>query len=309
MTSRPSSSQVRGLFPVLAAALVAAAAGCVATVRAATSDPKAAGSSLYERIAAGPLVVRARCRLVGKRASIDVVEVFKGACSGATLQVSFRSDNYNRAPGSPRVEFQQGQESVLVLERERDDRDRLRAEDRWSLVGGWRGKIDVPLEGAPALLEATHRLAAIQALKDQQDVWSAQKDLIRERNPILVASGFDEVLKFRLGDETLVAPLLGHLDGPRPEFRLQAVRVLGQMFDRARRTGKELPSADLLTNETLARASGDESADVRAEAVRALRGLRRKELIDPLSRIASNDPSQMVRYEAQLGVLELRDGS
>src|SRR6185436_19655895 len=98
-------------------------------------------------------------------------------------------------------------------------------------------------------------------------------------------------------------------DGPRPEFRIQACKVLGQMFGKGRRTGKDIPSGDLLTNEALARASGDESPDVRAEAVRALRELRSKDLLDPLARIASNDPSQDVRYEAQLGVMELRGGS
>lgn len=309
MTDRFGRKRAHALVAALAACAVAASTWIVSSTAAAKTEPKADAASLYERIASGALVVRARCRFPGKRAAIDVLEILKGTCGATSLQVAYRSDNYNRAPGTPKVEFQEGQESILVLERERDDRNRLRAEDRWELVGGWRGKIDLPPEGGPALVEAAQRLASIQTLKNQMEVWDAQRELLRERNPILVSAGFEEVLKFRLGDETLVTPLLGHLDGPRPEFRVLACRVLGQMFDRSRRTGKEIPSADLLTSETLARASGDESSEVRAEAVRALRELKRKELLDPLARIASNDPSQMVRYEAQLGVLELRGGS
>jgi hypothetical protein len=312
MTDPLVKSRFRAAAPGLTALAVLAGtwAGAVCPeAMAATEVFKSAAPTLYERIAAGSLVVRTRCRLTGKRATVDVLETMKGSYTAGSLQVAYRTDNFNRTPGSPKIEFQEGQESILVLERERDDRDRLRAEDRWELVGGWRGKIDLPPEGGPALVQAAQRLASIQAIKNQMDVWAAQRDLLREVNPILVTAGFEQVLKFRLGDETLVAPLLTHLDGPRPEFRIQACRVLGQMFSKGRRTGKEIPSADLLTSEALARATGDESPDVRTEAIRALRELRRKELLDPLARIASNDPSQTVRLEAQLGIMELRGGS
>ena len=312
MTDRGSHLRPNiALAALTACVLLLPGAGGPATPasQAATDEPKTGGPTLYERIASGALVVRARCRLTGKRATVEVLEVLKGSCPLTTIQVAYRSDNLNRAAGSPKIEFEEGQESILVLERERDDRQQLRAEDRWELVGGWRGKIDMPSEGAPALVQAAQRLAAIQGLKNQLEVWDAQKSLLREPNPILVATGFEEILKFRLGDETLVTSLLTHLDGPRPDFRVQACRVLAQMFGRLRRTGKEIPSADLLTTETLARASGDESPEVRAEAVRALRELRRKELLDPLARIATSDPNQIVRYEAQLGVMELKGGS
>ena len=305
---RPMRAPVAGLAALTILAGTALGPGSPRAV-AATEEIKPVVPTLYERIAAGSLVVRARCRLTGKRATVDVLETLKGSCPTTTLQIAFRSENFNRTPGSPKIDFQEGQESILVLERERDDRDQLRAEDRWELVGGWRGKIDLPPEGGPALVQAAQRLAAIQAIKNQLEVWSAQRDLLREANPILVTAGFEEILKFHLGDETLVTPLLAHLDGPRPEFRIQACKVLAQMFGKGRRTGKEIPSADLLTSEALARASGDESPEVRTEAVRALRELKRKELLDPLARIASNDPSQMVRFEAMLGVMELRGGS
>ena len=303
---RPHASVMA--FAALGLLVAAAGAGFTAAL-AATEELKAVPPTLYERIASGSLVIRGRVRVSGKRATVDVLEIMKGSYAASTLQVAYRSDNFNRAPGSPKIEFPEGQESILVLDRERDDRDRLRAEDRWELVGGWRGKIDLPPEGGPALVQAAQKLAWIQAMRNQMDVWNAQRDLLREVNPILVTAGFEEILKFHLGDESLVSSLLTHLDGPRPEFRIQACRVLGQMFGKGRRTGKELPSADLLTSEALARATGDESPDVRAEAIRALRELRSKDLLDPLARIASSDPSQMVRLEAQLGVMELRGGS
>lgn len=262
--------------------------------------------NLYERIASGPLVVHGRFVLAGRRASIDVLEVLKGAYAAPRLQVSFRSDNFNRTPGSPKISFQTGDDSILVLEPEKDDEDRLKAPDRFVLAGGSRGKIDVPAEGGPALLEAARRIAAIQKIRDQADVWEAEKNLIRDSNPYLVSVGFDEILKFRLGDESLVTPLIDHLGGPRPEYRNQALRVLGQIFAKQRRTSRTLPSADLLAQECLARATGDELAETRAEAVRALRELQRPELIDPLKRLASTDPSQIVRYEAECALNELK---
>jgi hypothetical protein len=122
-------------------------------VRAASEEFKNPVPTFYERIAAGSLVVRSRVLTIGKRATVQVVEVLKGAYKGDTLQVAFRGGELQPHPGSPKIDFQDGQDSILVLERERDDRDRLREEDRWELVGGWRGKIDLPAEGAPALVQ------------------------------------------------------------------------------------------------------------------------------------------------------------
>ena len=188
-----------------------------------------------------------------------------------------------------------------------DSSERPIGGDRFQLTGGIRGKIDLPPEGSEALLGAARRLSAIQKLTDQEEVWEAQKALLGETNPWLVRVGFEEVLKFRLGDEALVMPLLAHLDGPRPEFRRLAIQVIGQMFERQRRSGSAIPSSDLLVKETLARARGDEVAEVRAEAVRTLRRLQRPELAETLREIAAKDPSQLVRYEAQVALKELAE--
>jgi hypothetical protein len=265
----------------------------------------AAENTLYERIASGPLVVHGRCQAVGQRASVVVLEVLKGAYSGSSLQVAFRAQNTDRAPGAPKIEFVLGGESLLVLETEKDSRGRDRGSDRFILSGGYQGKIDVPLEGGPALVAAARRIGAIQSMRDQMEIWQAQKDLLGEVNPWLVAAGFDEVLKFRLGDETLVVVLLGHLDGPRPEFRRQALAVIEQIFEREVRTGTEIPSNDLLIRETLLRASGDEFPDIRARAVRTLRKARRSDLLATFQQLASSDPSQDVRYEAAVALKEL----
>ena len=58
--------------------------------------------------------------------------------------------------------------------------------------------------------------------------------------------------------------------------------------------------------EVLARANGDDSAETRAEAVRSLRELHRAELSESLGALARNDPSQVVRYEAQVALLDLK---
>lgn len=286
----------RGVRPLLAGLLMSVCAGSV----------NAEEPTLYERLALGPLVVLGRCQLAGRRASIDVRELFKGSYSEPRLLVSYRADNYNRAPGSAKIEFVPGVESVLILTPETDEDGRTKASNRFTLGGGARGKIELPAEGAAALIEAVRRIAVIQTLEDQSAVWDAQRALLEETNPLLVRAGFEEVLKFRLGEESLVPVLLGHLSGPRPEFRSLALKVIGQMFAAWRRRELVPPSGDLLVREALSHANTDDTTEVRAEAVRTLRETRRSDLQEAYSGLASRDPSQTVRYEAEIALLELR---
>ena len=107
---------------------------------------RAAEPTLYERIALGPLIVHGACGSIERRAQIDVKEVLKGAYPGSQLWVSYKTENFNRSPGSPRIEFQKDEESILVLEPERDGKRRIKAPDRFVLVSGPQGKIDLPAE-------------------------------------------------------------------------------------------------------------------------------------------------------------------
>jgi hypothetical protein len=270
----------------------------------AASAAHAETPTLYQRIASGSLVVHGRCFAVGKRASILVLENLKGKYATNTLQVAYRSDNYNRQPGVEKIVFVLGAESILVLNPELSDDGVPKGPDRF-LAGGSRGKIDLPAEGGPAVLQAAERLTSIMALGDQTSVWTAQRELIRETNPILVGAGFEEILKFRLGDESIAMPLVTHIEGPRPEFQRSALKVLAQMFEKQKRTGQSVASSDLLLQEAITRASGDESPETRVEAVKALRALGRPDLAEIFGRIASSDPSQLVRYEAQIALKEL----
>jgi hypothetical protein len=274
----------------------------------AVPAPRALGAepTLYERIARGTVIVHGRCQESGRRAGVGVVEALRGSVPADRIWVTFRLENLNRLPGSPKVEFVVGTESILIVEAETDEAGRAKGADRYVLVEGARSKIDLPSEGAPALIDAVRRIIAIQALKDQNETWEAHRALLAEKNPHLVRTGFEEVLKFRLGREDLVVPLLGHLSGPSPEFRSLSLRVIGQIFATGRRTGVEIPSSALLASEALARARGDQEAPVRVEAVRALRKLGRSTLVDPLRGIAGSDPSQMVRYEAEVALREVQ---
>src|SRR5207247_7193864 len=122
-----------------------------------------------------------------------------------------------RAPGSLKIEFEPGAESLFVLERGRTEDGRLKAADRFLLADGVWGKIDLPAEGSAGVIEAARRIGSIQALKDQNEVWDAQRRLLGDPNPLLVRTGFEETLEFRLGGEAEVVALPGHLAGPRPE--------------------------------------------------------------------------------------------
>lgn len=265
----------------------------------------AAEPTLYERLAASPLVIHGRCEAIGKRATIEVLGVFKGNWPDRTLEVAFRGQNYNRQAGTEKIVFELGGESLFVLVPERDSRERVVGGSRFALAGGLEGKIDIPSEGGPALLDAGKRLCAIQKLANQNDVWAAHRQLVSEANPHLARAGLEEVLKFHLGDESVAPAILNQMVGPRLDFRKMALQVAAQIFEREVRTGKPLASSDLLARETLARATGDESPEVRVEAVRALRRLRRSEFTEAFEQMASADTSQMVRYEAQVALKEL----
>jgi hypothetical protein len=81
------------------------------------------------------------------------------------------------------------------------------------------------------------------------------------------------------------------------------------MFGKGRRTGRKSLGRPPDERGLSRGASGDESAEVRAGSCPRPARLRKQDLLDPLARIASGDPSQMVRLEAQLGVMELQGGS
>ena len=110
------------------------------------------GPTLFEKLAESPLVIHGRCRQEGVRATVEVLAVLKGTYKAPTLEVRYHSDNLNRDPGSQKIGFESGAESILVLEPEKSDDGRVKSETRFILAGGARGKIDLPPEAVFTLV-------------------------------------------------------------------------------------------------------------------------------------------------------------
>ncbi|MCZ6747055.1 MAG: HEAT repeat domain-containing protein [Acidobacteria bacterium] len=269
--------------------------------------PAAAPGSLYERLAYADLVVHVRT-LDGtlRLAECQVKEVLKGSYEGDKLFVAFRSDNTQRENFRDRIVFMDEQESILLLTPVLDSLGHPRAPNRFRLVGKLAGKIDLPQEGAQATIDAVRRLSAIQNLTDIHQIWAAYRLLILETNPILVETGFSQILKFRLGNPEMVPTLLDFLDSRDDRFRRDALQVQTQIFRKSRRDQAPLGNEDHVVARLLTVAMEDPAPAVRVAAVQALNAYGRPDVLAALQQVARDDPSQFVRYEATVSVYRLR---
>jgi hypothetical protein len=239
-----------------------------------------------------------------RMAKVEVNEVIKGSYAGETLKVVFRAVNLSRDVWSERIVFPQGARMILFL-RPFIKKGVVNAPDQFELVGGHHGLENVPAEGNDAYLQAIRRFVAIQSIDSQLAIWEETKLLLQEENPYLVQAGLDQVLKFRLADETLVPVLLDRMEDDTVAFRAKAAQALGQVLADSRRERKTLMTEDHMRDLLLYRAMNDDSVEVRVEAIRALEAGRDRELVPTFRRIAREDPSQAVRYQAERTIFEI----
>lgn len=293
-------------FPgrMLAAALVCAACGVPALAGTAAGRP--GGKTLYERLAFGRTVVIATCVEQGRFAKVDVSEVLKGEAPEPQILIAYRLANLGRIdPSEGKIEFLVGARSILILSPDETEDGRVREANRFVLDGGDDGKIDIPDEGADALLQAARRMIDIQRLSDQEEQWQSHRDLLGEVNPLLVQAGFQEILKFRLGRPDMLPVLDRYLTHPRDEFRIGSLRVMAQILAAAERRGEKLDGMELVGGDLLAVLRADAAPDVRAEAVKTAALTRRSDLFEVFREAARSDPSQRVRYEAQVALRDM----
>jgi hypothetical protein len=263
--------------------------------------------TLYEKPAQSDLVVRGKVVRGDLRlAEVAVDEVLKGKYERPTLFVVFRLDNFTRKNWEEKVLFQNGESVLLFLKPfEKESGERPFA-DRFSLVRGVQGKVDLPAEGSEAILDATRRFVRVQA---QTDIDQSRRELVaflRDPNPLVVEAALQEVQRLRLGREAGVPDLLKLLAHPSPEFRQGALRILGQALDHRTNGGPPLPNEDHVVGLILGRAREDEADEVRVAAVRALEARGKRDVVAVLEQIARTDPRQMVRFEAGLAAYELK---
>jgi hypothetical protein len=271
---------------------------------------QAATRTMYERLAYAELAVHVRTIDGSLRlAECQVLGVLKGSYRGEKLFVSFRSIVDNPAGGGPRATFPDGDESILLLMPSVNAEGQPHGFDRFRLVGGIAGKIDLPKEGAPATINAVRRLASIQGLADIHQIWAAQRQLIHENNPYLIEAGFAQILKFRLGNPEMVPTLLEYLDSRDDGFRQAALQVQAQIFRKSQSRGEPLGNEDHVVARLLTVTSEDPTPGVRVAAVQALHAYGRPDIVAALEQVAREDPSQDVRYAATVSAYRLSRGA
>ena len=262
--------------------------------------------SLYEKPSESNLVVRGRVRRGDLRlAEIEVEEILKGVYDRPTLLIVFRLDNFARKPWEDKVVFRNGEPVLLFLnpfEKESGERPHP---DRFTLVRGIQGKVELPPEGSAAILEAVRRFIHVQAQTDIQATTQDLRAFLSDPNPLVAEAGLQQVHRLRLGAPRSVRVLLPLLDHPVPDFRSGALRILAQIFEDRPRWDDVLAEEDHAVDRILLRAREDEDAAVRSEAVRTLEERGKRDVLAAIEQIARQDPTQQVRFQAELAVYRL----
>jgi len=259
---------------------------------------------LYELTARSDLVVSVRV-ISGslKLAQVRVGEVFRGvARPGQRLQIAFRDFNMDLGK-EDRVEFADDETEILFLTPEVDWEGRRKGEDRYTLVRGRFGRFTLPREGEEVYLEAVREFSSLVSLKNHRDLFDRLKGLVGSSNPILVDAGMKEVLDLDLMDRDMVPRVTGHFRDPAPGRRVAALKLMGRLFAGFREGERdpELQDATLPPIMVLARNDPDER--VREAAVDALGAWGGPAVAETLKEISRQDPSQAVRYRAELILL------
>jgi len=232
----------------------------------------------------------------GKFAVVEVLETLSGPDPGKRLRIDFRDLNLS-LKGQEIVVFEKEEEDILFLHRPDWKKPSAKNADVFELMHGRRGRLLLPAEGSGIYLEAVRRLASI-ARQDPSDQVEALRRLLGSENPFLREAALAEV--GRLGALTVAdLPALVHLIADQsPGLREKALQQIRVVLRSANGEDGEDPRRALEAARERARNDSDEK--VRAEAVRAMSAWSHHEDVVPdLKAIASVDPSQLVRYEAQ----------
>lgn len=260
---------------------------------------------LYELTARSALVVSARV-LSGsvKLAQVQVLEVFRGeARPGQRLQIAFR--DFNMSLGKEdRIVFVDGETEILFLEPELDWEGTRRGEDRYTLVRGRFGRFTLPREGEDIYLEAAREFSSLVSLKDHRELFERLKGLVGSSNPVLADAGMKEVLELDLVDREMVPRVMEHFRDPSPGRRVAALKLMSRFFAGFRDREKYPEFQDATLPPILVLARNDPDERVRGAAVEALGSWGGPAVAETLKEIARQDPSQAVRYRAELILLK-----
>lgn len=278
------------------------------------------GAELGTRLAEGPYVVLATAIRVGAKERFRIDRFFRGDGLGPVVRIDARQANATRPVDAPPFEARRGESAIFVLEPARDYRDDLRGADILQPANGFRSKIPVPAEGAPALLDAVERLVEYQDSENRGLVEARLVEWLEGRNPWLVDFAVDQAARFGLAGARWIPGLLALTRAADPWHRMRAVEALGAALERdrmrrSRRLRRQSPLAAEEADEALRTsreaiirlARTDDDVRVRIAAVRAVPRSGHGEARRVLRAISREDADQEVRYEAAAGLQRLRE--
>jgi hypothetical protein len=267
--------------------------------------------SVFQRIARSLLVVHVRVNKGSlKYARMDIIEAIKGESPGPTLRVAFRDHNWLREPGVESIVFTDGEEEILFLVKNPRRKVKEKYRDLFDLFEGPLGRMTLPAEGGGVVLDALHTLVAISYM-DPVTQAEGFLALMQSPNGFLQEAALDEIIRMRSAGPVNFTDLVALLRHRAPVIRSRALILLRQIFstgmvdDTGAGIGPDQAFATL--GAVIERARNDDSADIRLVAVAAMAAWPARHDIEPgLRAIADQDPSQMVRYEAERALFRMR---
>jgi hypothetical protein len=181
--------------------------------------------------------------------------------------------------------------------------------DLYTLMWGAKGKYELPSEGEKATVDAVRAFQAILAEEDYDEQERMILRSLASPNPIIAETAFDEATDQGLGGLDLVAGLVDYFQNDRDTIRIGAMRLLGRILADAFTAGREsIPGSAELSDLLRGRAALDPSEAMRVESVKVLAFLGGEEAKAFLERLAKEDGSQSVRYEAERVLIGWKDG-
>jgi len=232
----------------------------------------------------------------GKFAIVEVLETLIGSDPGQRLRIDFRDLNLS-LKGQEAVVFEKGEEDILFLHRPEWRKPTAKNADVFELLHGRRGRMLLPPEGSDLYVVAVRRLGPI-AKQDPIEQVESLRGLLQSDNRILREAGLAEIS--RLGAlSTSDLPVLIHLaSDPSAGMRERSLEQIRLVMKSA--GGGEDEELRRALEAAREKARNDPDEHVRAQAVRTTSSWsHREDVIPDLKAIASIDPSQLVRYEAQ----------
>jgi hypothetical protein len=265
---------------------------------------------LFQMIARAEFVLHVRVREGSvKYAKVDLLRALKGDPPAEQLRIAFRDHNWLRPEGQEEIVFPDGQEEILFLVRNPTRKKKEKNRDILDLYRGAEGRITPPAEGSGIVIEALDTLVGLTRADPLSQI-DGLLELLRTQNLYLLEAALDEIIRLRAATPATYIDLVALLGQPSPRIRARALRSIEQIFasgqveEVGRGIGPELARSTL--GAVIERARNDEEPDIRVRAVAAMAAWPNKtEIESGLAAIAVNDPSQMVRYEAERSLYQL----